>query len=80
MKKKLFLFITPDGITYSSPELNEPDVDNYQILGYGEGFNENEAFKDFKSQHPWLKDTKFEEAICIEIKQKIHEGKTFCLK
>ncbi|MCX8160572.1 MAG: hypothetical protein N3G18_06545 [Candidatus Saccharicenans sp.] len=80
MIKRLFLFITPDGVTYSSYDLNEPDVDNFQVLGYGEGENEDEAFQDFKSQNQWLMNTEFDETICIEIKHRICEGKCFRLK
>ena len=80
MGKRLFLFLTPDGVTYSSPELNEPDVDNFQVLGYGQGSDEDVAFVDFKSKNPWLEDTEFEETISVEIKHKIHEGKYFSLK
>ncbi len=80
MKKRLFLFVTPDGVTYSSPELSEPDVDNFQVLGYGEGQNAVEAFNDFRSRTAWLNDTKFEEVISVEIRHKIHEGTHFNLK
>ncbi|NPV84078.1 MAG: hypothetical protein HPY46_10920 [Candidatus Aminicenantes bacterium] len=80
MNKRLFLFITPDGVTYSSPDRKEPDVDNFQVLGYGEGQNEEEAFNDFRSQATWLNDTKFEEVISVEIKHRIYEGKHFNLK
>lgn len=80
MKKRLYLFVTPDGLTYSSPDLIEPDVDNYQVLGYGEGLTEEEAFKDFLANNRWLENTKFKEVIGLEIKQRIHEGKAFCLK
>lgn len=80
MRKRLFLFITPDGITYSSPELSEPDVCNFQVLGYGSGVDEDEAFKDFLSHNQWVYGTEFREAICLEIKQKIYEGKSFSLK
>lgn len=80
MSNRLFLFVTPEGVTYSSAELSEPDVDNFQVLGYGEGKNEEEAFYNFRSQAAWLKDTKFEEVISVEIKHKIYEGKYFNLK
>lgn len=80
MSHRLFLFITADGVTYSSPELDKPDVDNFQVLGYGEGQNEVEAYEDFKNKNPWLEDTEFDEIISIEIKHKIHEGKYFSLK
>jgi hypothetical protein len=80
MKKNLFLFVTPDGVTYSSSKFIDPDVENFQVLGYGEGFNEDDAFEDFLSKNQWILKTEFEEAICIGIKQKIYEGKSFCLK
>jgi hypothetical protein len=80
MKKKLFLFVTFDGVTFSSDELDEPDVDNLQVLGYGEGLDEDEAFKDFLAQNQWVLEKRFEEAICVEIKNRIYKGKVFSLK
>lgn len=80
MKKKLFLFVTSDGLTYSSADLTEPDVDNFQVLGYGEGQNEEEAFNDFRGRAAWLNTTKFEQVISVEIKHKIFEGTHFYLK
>lgn len=80
MKKKLFLFVTFDGVTFSSDELDEPDVDNLQVLGYGEGLDEDEAFKDFQAQNQWVLEKRFEEAICVEIKNRIYKGKVFSLK
>lgn len=80
MNEKLYLFVTPDGITYSSAELNEPDVDNYQVLGFGKGRNEKEAFRNFVQNNEWLRGTYFEEAIAIEVKQRIYQGTSFSLK
>ncbi len=80
MKRRLFLFITPDGITYSSPIKVSPDVDNFQVLGYGEGYTEEEAFDDFIKRNNWILDTEFNEVICIEIKSKISEGKILYLR
>ena len=74
MKKRLFLFITPDGVTYSSTIKVHPDVDHFQVLGYGEGFT------DFIKRNIWILDTEFNEVICIEIKSKISEGKIFYLQ
>jgi hypothetical protein len=44
-RKRKFLFLTLEGITYSSPEKIEPDVDNLQVLGYAEGKSKEEAFE-----------------------------------
>lgn len=79
MKKRVFLFITPDGVTYSSALKIYPDVENLQVLGYGEGATEEEAFDNFIEQNKWILDTEFKEIICVEIKRKISEGKTFYL-
>jgi len=75
MKKKLFLFVTFDGVTFSSDELDEPDVDNLQVLGYGEGLDEDKAFKDFLAQNQWVLEKRFAEAICVEIKTGFTRGK-----
>jgi len=80
MKKRLFLFITPDGVTYSSSGKISPDVDNFQVLGEGEGITEEDAFKSFIEKNKWVLDTDFKEVICIEVKSKISQGKSFVLK
>ncbi len=80
MKKRLFLFLTPDGITYSSAEKTYPDVDNFQVLGFGEGDSEEEAFESFIRENKWVLHTDFKEVICIEVKTKIAQSKRFILK
>ncbi|RLF69704.1 MAG: hypothetical protein DRN35_05635 [Thermoplasmata archaeon] len=55
------------------------DVDNFQILGHGEGIDEEEAFASFLRENKWVFDTDFKEIICIEVKKKIFEGKRFIL-
>ncbi len=68
MKKKLFLFITPDGATYSSPDKIYPNVDNFQVLGESEGWDEEDAFKSFIEKNKWVLEANFNEVICIEAK------------
>ncbi len=80
MKKRLFMFVTPDGVTYSSPEKEFPDVENFQILGYGEGTDEEEAFNFFIQNNNWIFNTDFENVICIEVKSRIFQGKKFVIK
>ncbi|ASJ13397.1 hypothetical protein [Thermococcus thioreducens] len=77
MKKRLFVFITPDGVTYSSPDETYPDVENLQVLGFGEGSNEEEAFEDFIKNNKWVLETQFNEVICIEVKSRIYREKDF---
>jgi len=53
MKKRFFIFLTLDGITYSSCGEIYPDVDNFQVLGWAEGSTEEEAFEKFKESMRW---------------------------
>jgi len=78
--KKLFIFLTPDGVTYSSPLQPEPDVDNLQVVGIAEGEDEEEAFENLLKENPWILNTHFDELICIEIKNRISKGKRFYLE
>jgi len=80
MKKRPFMFLTPNGITCSSCEEIYPDVDNFQVLGWAEGFTEEEAFEEFVNNNKWITDTNFKNVICIEVKSRIHEGKEFLLR
>jgi len=80
MKKKLFLFITPDGLTFSCPDIEHPDVENLQVIGWEKGFNEEDALKNFLRNNKWIINTCFEKIICLEIKNEIHEAKAFSLK
>jgi len=79
MRKRLFMFVTPDGSTYSSPNVLAPDVDNFQVLGFGEGKDEEEGFRDFPQNNMWVLDTCFNEVIRVEVKHRIHDGQLFYL-
>ncbi len=70
-----FMFISPDGLTFSRENLVEPDVDNFQVVGYERGFDHDDAFIRFIRKNPWLKYTGFKEIICIEVKEFPSEGK-----
>lgn len=80
MKNRFFLFLTSDGVTYSSCEELYPDVDNLQVLGWAEGSTMEEAFERFLKANRWILDTNFKNVICVETKTKIHEGKRFLIR
>jgi hypothetical protein len=80
VKKRFFIFLTPDGMTYSSCEGIYPDVDNLQVLGWAEGLTKEDAFEEFLRVNRWVLDTNFKEVICVEARTRIHEGKLFLLK
>lgn len=71
---KSCVFITTEGLTYQ-PNIAaiEPNIDNCQVIGYGEGKDETEAFKNMIRDHKYLLKTNFDEIICLELKnQKRH--------
>lgn len=77
MKKRKFLFLTPDGVTYSSGDKIYPDVENLQVLGWIEAFNEEEALNAFLQTNKWIYESSFKEIICVEIKHLIQKSKKF---
>lgn len=67
-KMKKYIFITPEGNTFS-PNGNE--IENMQVIGIVENvLNENDAFKKLLLENNWIIDAEFNvaEFICYEIK------------
>ena len=64
-----FIFYTTEGCTFSpNSESDMPDVENCQILGWGNGDTPKEAFDNFKKESFWFKTLKFNEVIGVELK------------
>ena len=64
-----YIFYTNEGFTFlPDSESDVPDVENCQVLGWGNGISARDAFNDFKKQNHWLKNSKFNEVICVELK------------
>lgn len=64
---KKYIFITPEGTTFSP---NETEVENMQVIGIVENVdNENEALKILLLENEWIIDSEFNiaEFICFEI-------------
>ena len=64
---KKYIFITPEGKTFSP---NEDEVENMQVIGIVENvFNEDEALKKLLIENEWIIDAEFNiaEFICYEI-------------
>ena len=60
---KNFLFFTNEGFTYDS---KNKEIHNMQILGDGLGKNLDEAFINFKTNQPYLKDFTFNNVMAIQ--------------
>ena len=66
---KKFIFVTTEGYTYQpdSQSIN-PDIENLQVLGFGEGKTVDDALINMISENPHLKNMNFDESIGIELK------------
>ena len=65
---KSFIFISTEGHTYQPNSVStEPDIENCQVLGYGDGENSREAFKNLIENNNYLMATAFDEIICLQL-------------
>lgn len=60
---KNFLFFTSEGFTFDP---KNKEIQNMQILGDGLGKNLDEAFINFKTNQPYLKDFTFKNIMAIQ--------------
>ncbi len=66
---KKFIFITDEGFTFQpDSEDYEPDIENMQVVGFGEGNTIDDAMENMIDENPYLKDTKFNKVIGIEVR------------
>lgn len=74
---KHYIFVTTEGTTYQ-PESEASDfdlnVENAQVVGFGEGENLDEAYKDLLKNESWLEGSNFNEVIAYELTAKKVQG------
>lgn len=64
---KHYIFITTEGYTFKpESDFTEPEVENCQVLGFSDGINKEEAFKNFRKEYGYVKDLGFSEVLCYE--------------
>lgn len=69
MSERAFIFITEEGFTFQPGSgSNMPDVENFQVIGFSKGVNEEEAFRSLLQKQPFWLAASFEEVICFELK------------
>jgi hypothetical protein len=67
--RKKYIFITSEGFTYQPKnETAEPDIENMQVLGFGEGITVKKALDNMLAENDYLLKTNFCEAIAIELR------------
>jgi hypothetical protein len=65
---KKYIFITFEGFTFQpNSESDIPDIENMQVIGFSEGKDKKEAFKNLLANQQYLKDTTFNEIIALEL-------------
>lgn len=60
-----FIFLTSEGQTTA---LNLEDIENLQVLGITNGNNSREAFNRLLQENTWIKESDYEEVLCLELK------------
>lgn len=77
-KKPRFIFLTNEGFTFSErAQEGEPDIENTQVVGFGEGNNPDEALNNLISENPHLLETPFEEIFCLELAENAEKKKKY---
>lgn len=73
-----FIFITSEGYTYP-PDSNtvQSNVENCQVLGFGEGNEISEAFEKLVKENPWLSQTTFDQVTAYELECKEIAGEFY---
>ncbi len=70
-----FIFITSEGATFQpNSDSAQPDVENMQVLGFANGVDEQHAFSSLLSENPWILESSFASATCIELKESRYEN------
>lgn len=63
-----YIFITTGGYTFQpGSEAIEPDIENCQVIGFAQGINKKQAFKNLIRENAYLLETTFDELICLEL-------------
>lgn len=63
-----YIFLTTEGITFQPNSKSlEPDIENLQVIGYGDGNTPEEAFEDLIKKNNYLLETTFNEIFCRKV-------------
>ncbi|TYB31280.1 MAG: hypothetical protein FXF47_04935 [Candidatus Mcinerneyibacterium aminivorans] len=73
-----YIFLTKEGHTFQpDSESVMPDIQNLQVIGFSEGKNPKEAFKNLLEKNEYLKDTNFNEVVCYPLDQDYKNKKQY---
>lgn len=65
---KNFIFLSDEGSTYQPKSSSlEPDVENLQVVGFGQGDTAPSALQDLIDKNAYLRETNFDEVWALEV-------------
>jgi len=63
-----YIFITTEGSTYQpNSDCSEPDIENMQVIGFGQGNTVQDALRKLLELNDYLFDTNFNEIFAIQL-------------
>lgn len=63
-----YIFLTEEGYTFQLDSESElPEVENLQVIGFAQGVDADEAYKNLLLENPYLRDTSFEKIFCYQL-------------
>jgi hypothetical protein len=63
-----YIFITTEGSTYQpNSDSSEPDIENMQVIGFGQGDTAQSAMRKLLKMSEYLVNTNFNEIIAIQL-------------
>lgn len=63
-----YIFLTDEGYTFQPNVEGEAiEMENLQVIGFAEGINADEAYKNLLIENPYLEETNFEWIFCYQL-------------
>jgi hypothetical protein len=63
-----YIFITTEGSTYQpNSDCSEPDIENMQVIGFGQGDTVQDSFRNLIKQNEYLINTNFDGIIALRL-------------
>jgi hypothetical protein len=67
-KRNHYIFLTDQGLTFEpNSEDEEREIENLQVIGFADGVNADEAYRNLRYENPYLKETNFERIFCYPL-------------
>jgi len=73
-----YIFLTTEGYTFQPDSQSiEPDVENLQVLGFANGYDQKKAFSNLLKNNPHLLKTNFRETFCYQLDSNYTNSKKY---